>query len=101
MSLFAVNEGLSYEELTLMSMNFKTWPLNLFYGYLIACFSEPCRERNIVFPYSDIRDFNKWISKDDEILVKLMEYWVESQPKAPEEADKKKPLPKAKPGVRR
>jgi hypothetical protein len=94
MSLFALNEGLSYDELANKPLNFSSWPLGQFYRYLIACFSEPCREKNIPFPYSDVRDFNKWINRDDAILVQVMEKWIESQPKV--DPEKKQTAAKSK-----
>ena len=99
--LFARDQGLSYNDLTQMSMNFADWPIEQFYAFMASAFIAPCRENKIEFNYSSYEDFNAWVSKDETIIVKLIEHWIESQPKAPEEADKKKPLPKAKPGVRR
>lgn len=87
MSLFAMDNNLSYDDMTKMSLNFTKWPIKLFYAYLIACFEEPCREKNKDFPYKDLRDFNKWINSDDTILAECMKYWIESQPK-PEEGKK-------------
>jgi hypothetical protein len=89
MSLFAINENLSFDDLSLKSMNFRTWPLGQFYRYLMTCFSEPCREKRIEFPYSDIRDFNKWVNTDETVIVQCMEKWIESQPKA--DPEKKQP----------